>query len=189
MLNLTISADLTKEGTWGCYGPSTIPRPWRDFSSKPPRLRSAISWDHRGFLHDHLIAIQQSPCAPELDELLSRYQIPPDEREAWGAVVHGIAVATPPGVTIHEPTVPPGQAMARAGVTGEEVEELVGGTGSQFVATLAKVCAKLRAAGQGVDCVALAGLVLTHYPAGHPRRETHAVKVSRHFAIASRGSA
>ena len=141
------------------------------------------------FPQGDLAAIQQSRHAPEVDTLLGRYEIPPDEREAWGVVAHGIAGVTPPGITIHAPEVPFGRALALAGVSSGDVAELVGGAGPSLAAAVSRVCFRLQAAGQNVDCVSLAGFVLSHHSPDHPARRSHAVKVARHHTIASSGSA
>ena len=98
------------------------------------------------FPQGHLAAIQQSRHAPEVDTLLGRYEIPPDEREAWGVVVHGIAGATPPGITIHAPEAPFGRALALAGVSSGDVAELVGGAGPSLAAAVSRACCRLQAA-------------------------------------------
>ena len=141
------------------------------------------------FPREDLAAIQQSRHASEVDMLLGRYEIPPDDREAWSVVVHGIAGATPPGITIHAPEVPFGRALALAGVPSGDVAELVGGAGTSLAAAVSRVCCRLQAAGQNVDCVSLAGFVLSHHSPDRPDRRSHAEKVVRHHTIASGGSA
>ncbi len=136
-----------------------------------------------------LTDMQSGPDAESVRRLLATYQVPLDQIDEWHAVAHAIAVATPPGITVHTAEVPPGQAMALAGVSGDELEELVHSSGPELVAVLERVCARLRTGGQGCDCVALAAFVLSHYGTDHPKRTAHTVKMSKHFAIANRDSA